>query len=146
MKKIEKFTGKYRFLSNFFICFPNFIVYNNRKFRSVEHAFQAAKCANDNDMDLFMIVDKPEDAKSLGNSVKLREDWEKVKVSIMKECVRQKFSYPKLKSMLLETGDAVLVEGNHWGDTFWGVCKGEGQNNLGKILMEIRDEFRKEKS
>lgn len=47
-----------------------------------------------------------------------------------------------LSEMLEATGDAELIEGNHWGDTFWGVCNGVGQNNLGKLLMAIRSENR----
>ena len=39
---------------------------------------------------------------------------------------------------LLATGKATLVEGNSWGDTFWGVCRGKGKNMLGKILMRVR--------
>lgn len=43
--------------------------------------------------------------------------------------------------MLINTGDAELIEGNSWGDTFWGECNGIGENNLGKILMKIRKEI-----
>ena len=50
-----------------------------------------------------------------------------------------KFLNPDLREKLVATGDAELIEGNHWNDTCWGVCKGIGQNNLGKILMEVRD-------
>ena len=51
---------------------------------------------------------------------------------------------PDLLQKLLDTGDAHLEETNTWKDTFWGVCKGEGQNNLGKILMSVREELREE--
>ena len=49
---------------------------------------------------------------------------------------------PELGNKLLETGNQELVEGNTWGDIFWGVCNGKGQNWLGKILMMVRDEIR----
>lgn len=38
----------------------------------------------------------------------------------------------------LATGDAILIEGNTWGDRFWGVCEGFGQNHLGHVLMRVR--------
>ena len=46
---------------------------------------------------------------------------------------------------LLDTGDQELVEYNTWGDTYWGVCTRirQGQNWLGKILMEVREELQK---
>lgn len=79
-------------------------------------------------------------AKRRGYRVKLRDDWELVKLGIMEDLVRQKFNEKTLGDMLLATGDAELVEGNDWGDKFWGVCDGEGQNMLGKILMKVRSE------
>ena len=60
----------------------------------------------------------------------------------MVACVRMKFTDPALAAKLLATGEATLVEGNHWGDTFWGVCDGEGRNQLGEILMTVREELR----
>jgi len=56
--------------------------------------------------------------------------------------MRQKFKQPELKAKLLATGDAELIEGNHWGDIVWGVCRGKGENRLGKILMKVREELR----
>ena len=71
----------------------------------------------------------------------MRPDWEQVKTGIMEEIVRAKFTqHPELAALLLATGDTVLVEGNHWGDTCWGVDTrtGRGENHLGKILMKVR--------
>ncbi len=85
------------------------------------------------------------DAKRLGRHVELRPDWEDVKIAIMEEIVRTKFTQNEdLKAMLLATGDLVLEEGNAWGDTFWGVDAKtrEGQNHLGRILMRVREELR----
>ena len=47
-----------------------------------------------------------------------------------------------LKTNLLKTGDAMLIEGNTWGDRIWGQVNGVGENNLGKILMRIREELK----
>lgn len=77
--------------------------------------------------------------------VDLRSDWEAVKVTVMEEIVRAKFTQNEdLKWRLLTTGDACLEEGNTWHDTFWGVDAktGEGLNHLGRILMKVRDELR----
>lgn len=83
------------------------------------------------------------DAKKLGKLVTIRPDWDEIKVEVMYEIVKAKFHYnPDLREMLLATEDAELIEGNWWGDTFWGVCKGQGLNNLGKILMRVRDEYK----
>ena len=59
-------------------------------------------------------------------------------LDVMRDLVVQKFSDPLLQSLLETTGDEELIEGNHWGDVFWGVCKGVGENHLGKILMKVR--------
>ena len=83
------------------------------------------------------------DTKRAGRNVKLRPDWDQVKLSIMENLVRQKFTNNLiLKKRLLDTGSQEIQEGNAWNDTFWGVCRGQGQNNLGKIIMKIRDELR----
>jgi hypothetical protein len=55
----------------------------------------------------------------------------------------QKFSHDHLREKLIGTGAAMLIEGNTWGDTYWGVCNGEGYNHLGRLLMDLRDELQK---
>ena len=73
----------------------------------------------------------------------VRQDWHDIKFSVLRDLNFQKYrNSPKLRQMLLNTGDAVLEEGNTWGDTYWGICNGVGENNLGKILMEIREALR----
>jgi predicted NAD-dependent protein-ADP-ribosyltransferase YbiA (DUF1768 family) len=58
----------------------------------------------------------------------------------MRECLVAKFGQnPELMQLLKDTGDSILIEGNSWGDQFWGVCNSVGKNWLGKLLMEIRD-------
>lgn len=140
MYKIDSFSGDYEFLSNFYHC-PTMIEYKGRKFPTTEHAFQAAKCKNESDIDKFLECETPGQAKRLGRQIELRDDWEQVKVEIMTDVVRQKFQDEQLQIMLLKTGDAYLEEGNTWHDRFWGVCDGIGQNWLGRILMQIRSEF-----
>ncbi|MCH7737275.1 MAG: NADAR family protein [Chloroflexi bacterium] len=61
----------------------------------------------------------------------------------MLELLRDKFRDPVLRQMLLDTGDLELVEGNNWGDRFWGRVSGVGDNHLGRLLMQVRGECRR---
>jgi len=143
---IDSFFGKYRFLSNFYPCFVRDDM--GLSYVSVEHAYQANKSLDIKERIQFVSTAKgcisASEAKQLGKTVKMRPDFNHIKVGIMEEFVRQKFRDPKLRLKLLETKSAELIEGNTWGDTFWGVCDGKGQNHLGKILMKVRDEIKKE--
>lgn len=139
---ITVFTGEYRFLSNFYQC-P--VHYLKRTWPSAEHAYQAAKSLRPEDHERIFHASTPGEAKRLGRQVALRPDWESRKLGIMAAIVERKFSEnPDLRARLLETGDRELVEGNTWGDRFWGVYRGEGRNELGKILMEVRTQLRSE--
>lgn len=132
---IDKFEGEYFFLSNFY---ESPVMYDGLVYNNNEAAFQAQK--NKSRSKEFCNLTASE-AKRLGRRVNLRTDWETIKIDIMRDIVRCKFyQNPQLKTLLLATDDHILVEGNWWNDTFWGVCKGEGQNHLGKILMQIRKE------
>lgn len=133
---IDSFTGEYRFLSNFWLCN---IEVEGLTFPSVENAYQAAKSRDDaRDAEFTLIT--PAVAKRLGRKLLIRHDWDRVKLTIMRDLLRLKFSDRELMNMLRGTGDALLVEGNTWRDTYWGVCavSGRGENHLGKLLMEIR--------
>ena len=137
---IIDFRGEFEYLSNFYPCE---IEFNGITYKSAEAAFQAQKCVNESDREKFKDL-APGKAKSLGEGIELRKDWEKVKVDIMREVVRAKFSQNEdIKELLLSTGDRGIIEVNLWKDKFWGVSRGTGKNWLGRILMEIRDEFRK---
>ena len=138
---INEFSGSYRFLSNFWSCY---ISYEGVDYPSVENAYQAAKCAALADRVRFQHITASE-AKKLGRLIQMRPDWNDVRVQIMTDLVRQKFSDPSLAAKLLETGDIELQEGNWWGDVFWGTVNGVGQNVLGNILMKVRKELRDER-
>lgn len=137
-ESITNFKGKNNFLSNFYYS-P--VYYNGIRFSTVEHAFQAAKSNDVKTQKLFAIIPTPKEAKQFGKTITLREDWETVKVSIMKDLLKQKFSKSPLREMLLQTNGIELVEGNTHGDTYWGVVNGIGKNTLGKLLMEVRSEL-----
>lgn len=137
---INSFTGDYRFLSNFA---TSVIQYNGHLYPSSEHAFQAAKAATPEEEKWVREAASCGEAKKRGNQVRLRPDWEDVKLYTMEEIVYQKFATNKdLAERLLATGEQDLVEGNTWNDTFWGVCRGQGHNHLGKILMRTRNRLR----
>lgn len=135
---IDKFDDTaFRFLSNFY---PAPVVYEGMEYPTSEHAYQAAKT-----LDIIQrqnVADQPTPglAKRYGKAVSMRPNWDEIKVRVMCEIVDAKFTQnPRLAEMLVATQDAELVEGNTWGDTFWGVCDGEGENMLGKILMGVRE-------
>lgn len=134
LDKIDEFRGAYSFLSNFYPCE---IEYEGQKYPSTEHAYQAAKTLDLEKRRLLASVPVKQ-VKRLGRSLRQRPDWEEVKLRVMWHLILKKFAIPELKEKLLATGDAELIEGNWWGDTFWGVCKGIGENHLGKILMRAR--------
>ena len=138
---ITQFQGSMRFLSNFY---PSVVILKGREYRTVEHAYQAAKCVEEEDRIAIQQAKTPGEAKRLGRSVSMLYDWDSIRDFIMEDLVRQKFIEKGLRWQLLRTGDESLIEGNHWGDRYWGVCEGVGQNKLGKILMEIRKEIREE--
>ena len=136
MTPITAFTGDYRWLSNFYSCS---VELDGEVYSSVEHAYQAAKTLNLEDRAIIRHAPTAAIAKKLGRKIDIRPDWDKLKVSIMEYLLIQKFNDTNLKQKLLNTGDAQLIEGNYWGDIFWGVCRGVGENNLGKLLMNIRN-------
>lgn len=136
---ISSFRGPYAFLSNFHICS---VYHRGTTFHSSEHAFQAAKTDDLEWIQKIAWCPQPTQAKKLGQLVPLRKNWESVKLDIMLEVLRSKFSDPTLKKLLLGTYLERLQEGNNHGDTFWGVCRGEGENNLGILLELLRGELR----
>lgn len=136
------FTGQWRGLDNFY---RSPITYKGKKYATVEHAFQAAKAVNESEAELVRKAMTPGIAKALGQKVQMRKDWNIVRIYIMRELVRIKFrTHAPLARKLLSTGDRLIIEGNTWNDTFWGVCDGKGENHLGIILMQVRDELRRE--
>lgn len=134
--RIESFRGDYRFLSNFYRAKT---VYKGVEYPTTEHAYQAAKSNDERIRRIIAKLRTPKEAKHTGQMIKLRSDWEGVKVCIMTALLKSKFSDINLMDKLVATGNAYLVEGNYWKDTFWGVYNGEGENMLGRILMDIRN-------
>ena len=136
------FKQRYDFLSNFYFVE---ILYKGIVYPSVEHAFQGAKNHDRHYKRRIVNVGAPTTAKMLGRRCELRPDWDDVKIDIMTELIRIKFTDSVLKAQLLDTGDIPIIEHNTWGDTFWGksVEGNIGENYLGIILEKVRNELTK---
>jgi ribA/ribD-fused uncharacterized protein len=138
---ITEFKGDYKWLSNFQ---PVDIILNNIKYPTVEHAYMSMKsndikwkelCANR--------LISPSVIKKESREIKLVENWLDIKIQVMKKCLIQKYFQEPYKTLLLNTNDEYIQEGNMWGDTYWGVClkTKKGDNNLGKIIMSVRNKL-----
>lgn len=144
--KIVSFRGPYRFLSNFYHCDVEF---EGEIYPTLEHAYQAAKAVSLHHRAEILSSNNPVHAKRFGNLMPCRSGWDDMRVEVMRSLLAIKFSNAKLQQMLLETGEAQLIEGNDWHDQFWGDCHClkhsgiPGRNQLGKLLMELRKEITK---
>jgi len=142
---IYGFFGDFRFLSNFWLAE---VEYEGAMYPSTEAAYQAAKTLDLNARKQFQMGSgiAGRQAKHLGYKLELRPDWENIKDQVMYDVCKDKFTrHQELREALLLTDDLYLEETNHWEDTYWGVCSGEGRNQLGKTLMAIRQEIAQEK-
>lgn len=143
-KRVCGFFGTFRFLSNFF---PARVHYEGLDYPSVEHAYQAAKWPPNQRVQFTSC--SAAKAKKLGRQAPDLDvtKWDRKKFDIMALLVLQKFTMNSdLGEMLLATGDAYLEETNSWNDCYWGKNEdGEGKNNLGLILMGIREKLREQK-
>lgn len=121
-------------------------------YQSTEHAYQAQKSTDPAIQKLIRDCPTPAVSKKLARSVKLRDDWDDVKDSIMLTLLREKFAQEPERSILLSTGTQDLIESNYHHDNIWGdcvcsTCKSiPGQNLLGKLLQKVREELRLEDS
>ncbi|MDF2615405.1 MAG: hypothetical protein K0Q47_60 [Sedimentibacter sp.] len=133
---INNFRGNYGFLSNFY---KGKVMFEGLEYDCRENAFQASKTTDEEKRKSLQHVN-PVVAKRFGRVVKLRQNWERIKYRnmylIVFDCFKRN---DNLRQLLIDTGDEELVEENTWGDTYWGVCNGKGENKLGEILMRVRD-------
>lgn len=152
---IDKFEGRWRFLSNFYPCR---IEHKGIVYPSVEHYYVAMKVTEMQLLDgryytaadfreMIARIPNPADVKKIGQRIKVRKDWDEKKLELMNWAVKEKFKDETLAEMMMLTDGYDLAEGNYWHDNFWGVCvcqkcKNSGQNNLGKILMKVREEIK----
>ena len=136
---IVEFRGAYQFLSNMSRV-PDGIRHKGIAYPTVENFFQAMKTHNIDDRKSISLM-SPVEAKKYGRKVKLRTDWFKVRDLVMMYGVKAKFTQEPFRSLLLETENSTLTEGNYWGDSYWGydLKANHGENKLGVILMDFRD-------
>lgn len=136
---IKIFDDRYAFLSNFYNAPVNYgLTYSN-----AEAAYQAQKTLK-SDTKIEFTEYNGGKAKRMAKKLEVRADWQEIRLAVMSDIVFTKFfQHHALAAKLLATGDANLIEGNDWHDTFWGVdwATGEGENHLGKILMSVRAEL-----
>lgn len=139
---ITQFKGEYRWLSNFQLVK---IEFEGIEYISVEHAYMSAK-STDPEWKKYCSdpVNTPGAVKRASKGLKLPGDWDTRKIDVMLKCLCKKFSKEPFRTLLLNTGEEQLIEGNTWGDKFWGMDlrTNEGENNLGKLLMRIREEYK----
>lgn len=160
-EKPQSFVGEYEFLSNMYLCSVIIKTKDGEEmaFPSAENAFQAMKCKTRKEMEQFQTI-TPYEAKKLGAKVELRSNWVEIRDKVMKTVLRAKFEDQELAIQLLKTDDMALCEKNYWNDQYWGKTVGQeeieisgaagmlyktkhfGENKLGKMLCEIRQEIR----
>lgn len=129
------------FLSNFY---ESSIELDAVVYRNAEAAYQAMK-SNDSLVRVKFINLNGASAKALGKRIELRKDWNDIKLDMMYKIVKNKFMQNStITKLLIDTNDKVIIEGNNWGDIYWGIYNGKGENNLGKILMKVREEMKYE--
>lgn len=160
-KTIDSFSKEYAFLSN--LAHAG-LTYEGDIYLSAEAAYQAAKIPVRRERAAFMGFScKPWKAKKLGRGISkfdIRKDWEAVKDQVMLDVLRAKFANGLMREQLLNTGAALLVNGNIHHDNYWGVCRclstpseerkygtfaacnGTGLNRLGHLLVIVRDELK----
>ena len=142
MTAIQSFRGEHFFLSNFF---PSRICIDGKWYGTNEHWYQASKAESEADHERVRLAPTAAVAKKIGRSIKIRSDWDQIKDGVMRRGLSAKFAVPELRERLLATGDAELIELNTWHDEIWGIDikTGKGENRLGKMLMQIREEIKR---
>lgn len=139
-QSVKGFFGDYRWLSNFE---PANCYYMGIMYPSSENAYQAAKLKPHERQKLVECT--PAQSKKLWKKLERMDDseasWNGRRENVMAQILFSKFLVNEnLRLKLLDTGDKYLEESNHWKDTFWGVdIKLGGENNLGKMLMRVRN-------
>ncbi|BDH57947.1 NADAR family protein [Tsukamurella sp. PLM1] len=141
MRVIDSFRGDHLFLSNFY---PTRVLFRGREFPTAEHAFMSAKTTDERSIELIRTAPTPAEAKRIGRSVTLVDDWDRIRFDVMADVLAAKFDDAELARLLVDTGGALLIEGNSWHDQVWGSCtcdrhrRIDGDNALGVLLMNER--------
>ena len=156
---IDSFRGEHFYLSNMYPMKYRILSERSVGVATSEHAYQAAKFESEAAHRAVALVTAAERAKGerldgiasknlahelIDADEPMRPNWNNIKLGVMHEVVQRKFiANPDIRDLLAATGDVPLIEGNDWGDVFWGVDEttGEGQNHLGLILQTVRTQI-----
>jgi len=143
--KFYRTREEFGFLSNFWLGQP--ILTQGHVFRTSEHLYQALKVSHDPEVFRSIRDAKTcKEAAAIGRSASIRDDWDQARIFAMRLALLLKFEDSEARALLLDTGDALLVENTTSSpnqDKFWGAMdNGEGLNMLGKLLIEVRAFYR----
>jgi ribA/ribD-fused uncharacterized protein len=140
----------YGAFSNLYRCE---VVFEGRTYATAEHAYQAGKALKAAVREWILQAPTPALAAMAAHGLYTWDvvpNWASIKVDRMRSVLRAKFSqHEALRQLLIDTGSRRLVEAatvNNAVNRFWGEVDGKGENTLGKLLMELREDLRKEKS
>lgn len=134
-------VGDYTSFSNFS---NHSIELDGYVWKTVEHYFQAQKFIGTPYYDLIRNLETPKEAAYEGRKYPLPSNWKEIRYDVMKKAVRTKlFQHPDVTEILLSTGDNELIENNPKDEVWANGRNNEGQNLFGKVLMELRTEFKK---
>jgi ribA/ribD-fused uncharacterized protein len=136
---ITHFTGDEHFLSNFYLS-P--VLLGNIWYPSGEHAFVSLKTIDPRIKRKVAQIETPLEAKRYGRKIELRPEWDDRRVEMMSRVIRSKFSPTRnrhLAQQLVRTRGYTLVEGNHWGDLYWGACYFTNNNRVPDMKVWHRD-------
>lgn len=135
------FRNEHAWLSNYAECK---ITIRGIEYQSVENAYMACKNTSPEWKELCRTSSAAQ-AKRESKNILLRDNWDEVKLRVMKACLDQKFAQEPFRQLLIDTGNQNIVEGTYWKDTYWGVDLKQdpniGENHLGRIIMQIRNEI-----
>lgn len=140
-KKSSK--NEFTFLTELSNFYPSIIYFEGESYSTVHHAYVAQKTIDPWCRKLVRECKTPFEARVISKGISIRDEWcDQYKIDIMEKLIFKKFENPFLQSSLFATGNEDIIEVNTFNDTFWGTYKGVGENNLGKILMKVREKLR----
>lgn len=149
---MPRFEGELSFLSNFAPAEIHDLTYAIR-YPTVEHYYQAQKTQLLHERTYIVLLPTPGQAKRGGRSLTIRVDWHQIKIAVMMEGIRQKFTNKnEYGNKLIEVDPSLLIEHNNWHDNFWGICQCERcerltflpdymANWLGRLLVIRRQQL-----
>ena len=124
-------------------------VSDGETYPTAEHAYQASKFKDEKHRSAIRNANTAGKAKRIAKklltgdrTLAYMQEKGPTEVRLMSSVLNDKFrSNAGLAKQLTDTGLVPLIEGNDWGDVFWGQSGGKGENNLGELLMRVRQDI-----